>query len=466
MFLNLKSSLGIEFRENELLMVALKKGLKHWAVSSYKIISNYKQMSPPELKREVQRFARSSGAAREQIVLGLPRERAVVRMVELPREVEENLDQVIKFQVENLTPAEDITPYYDYSVLSRQETHLQIFLVMVKKEVLDEHLAMVHALGVQPNSVQLSTVGLSNLALSRPNMPPEAINLLFNIGEKKLELVGIKNRQLWYSKHLHLTDEGPSGDLMASEIDTALSSMRLEDGQVEKIWFSGRDAEAILTDFRTRVEDSDYLLHTFRAQMPKGIPPLLANDLASTIGLALGALSKKPPVTINLLPREKRVQYSKLSFVPTVVLGLAIIGLALAPTIGRYRKDVQTLEQLNAEIKKLDPEVIEIRRLRKDNEALQKKVDVLEELTKSAENPLDMLKDLTQRIPDNTYITTFRLQKNGDLSLGLSSTAASTTIIKKLSESPYLKDVSTSSDYADPQGRRTLQVKATVKKEI
>ena len=78
MFVNLKTSLGIEIRDNELLMVALKKSLKQWVVSSYKIISNHKQMSKPDLKREVQRFARNSGAAREQIVLGIPRERAVL----------------------------------------------------------------------------------------------------------------------------------------------------------------------------------------------------------------------------------------------------------------------------------------------------------------------------------------------------------------------------------------------------
>src|SRR5262249_24050089 len=156
------------------------------------------------------------------------------------------------FQVENLTPAEDVLPYYDYSVLNRQGSHLQILLVMVKKEVLDEHLALIHSLGVHPNSVQLSTIGLSNLALTRPNIMPDAVNLLFNVGEKKLELVGTKNRQLWYSRHLQLTEEVPTTDLMASEIDTALSTMRLDDGHIEKVWFSGKDAEALLPDFRAR----------------------------------------------------------------------------------------------------------------------------------------------------------------------------------------------------------------------
>ncbi|MBI1747604.1 MAG: pilus assembly protein PilM [Acidobacteria bacterium] len=464
MFVAFKASLGIEFRAGELLMVGIKKGLKQWLVSGFKIIPNYHQVNKSDLRREVQRFARSSGAAREQIVLGVPREQAVIRMIELPREVEENLNQVIKFQVENLTPSEEVAPYYDYSVLSRQGAFLQILLVMIKKEVLDSHLAMIHELGVQPNIVQLSTVGLSNLALSRPNMVADAINLLFNIGEKKLELVGIKHRQLWYSKHLNLTDDVPSGELMMGEIDAALSSMRLEDGQVEKIWFSGKDAEAILPDFRVRLEDSDYLIKNFKAHLPKALSPLMANNLVSTIGLALGVLSKKAPVTLNLLPKEKRIHYSKISYVPSVILGLAIIVLALAPTALRYQKDKRILSRLDAAIKTMEPEIAEIRKLRKENENAEKKVGTLEELVARNDLHLDLLKDLTVRIPDNTYITTFRLQKI-DLQLGLSSTGAATALVKTLSESPYLKDVEVTSEYPDAQGRKNIQIKAKVKKE-
>ncbi len=76
--------------------------------------------------------------------------RALTREVELPIATEENLAQVLRFEMERLTPfrAEDV--YHRYAVVGRDERHLRLRLLVVPRTVVEPVLALVGESGLDP----------------------------------------------------------------------------------------------------------------------------------------------------------------------------------------------------------------------------------------------------------------------------------------------------------------------------
>jgi Tfp pilus assembly protein PilN len=466
--ISLKSSLGIEIRENDLVLTALNKGIKQWAVANFKTVSNYKQVNKIELKKEINRFIKSHKVAREHIVLGVPRDQVILRLVELPREVEENLKQVMKFQVESLTPSEEEQPCYDYTILNRgpEDPRLTILLAMIKKSALDEYLALLNEVGVRPNSVQVSAVALSNVVLSgHNNLTPETY-LMFNFTQGQLELLAIRNKQLLYSKYRKLNGAPPNADLLLDEIDKALSNLRIEDGQIEKIWFCGEETETILPEFRERVPDCAPLSERLAGKLGKKMQPFRANELATSIGLALGGLSKRPPVNINLLPEDQRVRISQLVYLPSLLLLLAAIGLGIAMYTRSYFQEKELLRQLTAEVDKLNKEAASVKKVKKDIDALQQRVNFIESIVTKPDVSLEIWKDLTIRLPDDAYLRSFRYQK-GEVNLNGFTGVRANTLMPLLEKSPFLKDVEQSGQtYKDTAtGKEVFTFKAKLRSE-
>ena len=105
------------------------------------------------LRTLLERAGESRGRAR----LALAREEALVRRVTLPLATEENLAQVLGFEMDRLTPfrAEDV--YHDARVLSRDATAgtLVAVLAVARRDVVDSRLQRLRELGVSVQGVSL-----------------------------------------------------------------------------------------------------------------------------------------------------------------------------------------------------------------------------------------------------------------------------------------------------------------------
>jgi general secretion pathway protein L len=104
-----------------------------------------------------------AGETRDRVRVRLGRGEALVRRVAMPMATEENLRQVLAFEMDRLTPfrAEDV--YFDYRVVSRDAAagRLSVAVAVARREVVDALLERLRALGanVQGLSVQEDPAG-------------------------------------------------------------------------------------------------------------------------------------------------------------------------------------------------------------------------------------------------------------------------------------------------------------------
>ena len=109
-----------------------------------------------------------------EIILCLPRDKVLVKPLELPIATEENLREVLAFEMDRQTPFTSDQVYYDYTVTARNpgEQTLALALVLTPRQELDDILATLAGHGIHPDQVTVpcDTPGISG----RINLLPES----------------------------------------------------------------------------------------------------------------------------------------------------------------------------------------------------------------------------------------------------------------------------------------------------
>ena len=93
------------------------------------------------------------------IVLRLPSQQALQRQIFLPSVAQENLQQVVSFELDRYTPFKPEQVYFTVLPLgSTGHGQIQALLIAVPKKQLDEQLALLASLGVRPHRVDYQAV--------------------------------------------------------------------------------------------------------------------------------------------------------------------------------------------------------------------------------------------------------------------------------------------------------------------
>ena len=158
----LDTAVGVEIRGKHLSLAVVSKGLQGHVLKRCDQIKDYVDLQPAELHAWFEKFEEVDGLDRDNIIVGLPRNQVVIREVELPLDVEENLEQVMQFQLKKFEPGEEGQSYSDYVILERDvvKKKLRIQVMMVPREILDGHLEFFRELNLYPATITLSCIGL------------------------------------------------------------------------------------------------------------------------------------------------------------------------------------------------------------------------------------------------------------------------------------------------------------------
>ena len=93
-----------------------------------------------------------------ELVLCLPQDKVLARSLTLPLAAEENLREVLSFEMDRQTPFTAEQVYYDFSIVARSsaERTLTVDLVLATRRMLDELLARLDQHGLHPDRVTIN----------------------------------------------------------------------------------------------------------------------------------------------------------------------------------------------------------------------------------------------------------------------------------------------------------------------
>jgi len=322
MIVSLQSSLGLQFGRGYLLLVYLKKSLKEIALDCQEMIHLPPSLSGDDCadfcSREISRFIKENAIGKENVWVGLPQNDFLLRFITLPSSAEENLREVVRYEVEKYIPFPEEDVHFDFVTLERDagSKTLRLLLLVIKKSVLESYLSILNNAGIRPLGIEMSSSSLLNLFLLGKNgnerkTPVALVHML----ERSFELNWINGGILRYSRTVDLVAEDTIGqaEQMHKEV---LNSFRgafsgrewkedhSADSPVVFLTGGGATNEVIESlgkiqgiNFQPFPADSIASHLNFSNSFPQ--------NLSSGIGLAMKGM-KKVPWNINLLPHSLR----------------------------------------------------------------------------------------------------------------------------------------------------------------
>ncbi|PYN10714.1 MAG: hypothetical protein DME06_13525, partial [Candidatus Rokuibacteriota bacterium] len=202
--------------------------------------------------------------------------------------------------------------------------------------------------------------------------------------------------------------------------------------------------------------------------LPVGSPPLSAvarralgglQDSGDGAALLAAAVATRPRASrLDLLPAALRPRRLTREQRTTVVLAAmtALLGLgALGAESARNRHELNRVE---SEIRRIDPEVRAVQRVMDDLEHQRRLLATAQTVAAASLRPLPLLRELTETLPTDVWLTTLTLDAKGVELTGQASTASA--LIPLLENSPSLEHAEFASPVTRGRDREQFRIRA------
>lgn len=462
---NLDSALGIEVIGDNLFFAVVRKKYQSYSVQGSLIIKNYSDLPETELYGRIQHFINQNSFNRENVILGVPRSQVIVRYITLPQEVEENLDQVAKIQFRKYEPNEEISSHLDYQIVERNEKTGRITLrvSMVGREYMDNYLALFKRWNLYPYAVRISSTGLVySLAVHRDGLLRKDPVLIFRISDEIVEALMLLENLEFYSEVFYREAEDEiTADWLMTETTSLISRITKKIKQIDKVYVTGKVPEGIFEELSRRLGQVVHLANGIDSS-EWNIKKEEKEELLVAAGLGLSGLEKSGRKRLNLIPPAQRLIGGTPSLAATAALVFLLIVTGLGWITQGYFQEKRLLAQMDDQIRVMNREVDEVFRIRDEVERKKAELDLLKSLMSDRQIPLMLLKELSERIPEDTYFRTFKISGNEVEIQG--SGARASGLVPIIADSPYLDAVKINWIRADSRdaGRERFSFSANI----
>lgn len=369
--------------------------------------------------------------------LAVTRDLAFFREVVLPTAAAENLAQVVGYELDRFLPLPAAQVFYDYQILKEAETGIHLMLMALPREPVEECLELLTRLGLRPVSLEIGPVAVANAFALLGGKPPSSW-LLLQEEPRGLELTCIRGRTLVFSRPLRPQPPQKPADALLAEIE------HLEAGghPPQALGLCGQAATT--AQITAVARQGNLTVITPDSFSIQGLTP--GKDLETGALPAMGAALRglgKVPVRTNLLPPEERAAAGPSGFSLNRLLLLVFMALVLLWVGSLMIHKRVLLYQVDQQLARVTPEARLVEKQLEESRVLAKQLQNLRHLEQSP-NRLNVLKDLTQLIPDHTWLFNLRISRQNLEMGGMSKSAAD--LIPLLEKSGWL----TKTEFASP----------------
>jgi len=435
-----QTSLGIDIQDHSVSLAYLKgslKGVRLAGHASYVFEKEIPLIEKADLiGGMVQDFLKKNSISPATVFLGIPREAAILRYIELPLAVKENLKKSLGYELEKYVPFSPGDIYYDYQVISENKTEgkLRILLIVAKKESVDPYLSFAGSIGIGISGIEIGSTAIANYFWGQRDLIATDRFAIVCLREDYLEVNLLRRGFLDYSRSVnqekHETD---ISDVIGQELQKLKKGLANSEDRLHTV-FCGFDTAPEL--FNQLKIDEDFKIQTVDLAR-SGIP---ASNMVPAYSLALKGIQKLP-TDINLMPEALRKRPNKIAYYTMIVLAGLLILAGLAWGSGGIVSQQLHLKYLNAEITRLRVQVSRIEQTKAKCKDIEYQIDHLSGLYREGISVLEVLKELSVRIPKTAWVRRFAFSDK-DKEVKIDGRAESSSeLIPSLENSHLFRDV-------------------------
>lgn len=150
-------------------------------------------------------------------------------------------------------------------------------------------------------------------------------------------------------------------------------------------------------------------------------------------------------IRINLLPHrelKRAARRRQMNVLLGIAVAIGVLSVALGHMVIATKKSAQDERNafLTKEIEKLDAQIVEIKKIREQTQALLERKQVVETLQSNRTEVVHLFDQMIRLLPDGLYLKSFK-QTADEVSIGgyTQSSARVSTLMRSLEESPWFE---------------------------
>jgi type IV pilus assembly protein PilM len=197
-----KGSIGLDLGSSYIKTVKLKESKGGYELDLFDI-----HPLPPELivdgaiidslrlADSIREMIKKTGIKTKDAVISISGHSSVIiKRIALPEMTEEELSESIKFEAEQYVPFDIEDVNLDFQIIGPKEEpgQMDVVLVAVKKDIINEYIAVVKESGLSPIIVDIDSFALENMYGTNYEIEPERNIALLNIGASTINMSILK----------------------------------------------------------------------------------------------------------------------------------------------------------------------------------------------------------------------------------------------------------------------------------
>jgi Tfp pilus assembly protein PilN len=367
------------------------------------------------------------------LFIGIPGQYCVLREVEFPLAVKENLRSTLTYEMEKYIPLAVDDIYFDCQVVSedKAQQRLKVMIAVIKKEHIQPYLQLAALLEKGASGIEAEPAAVTNYFLDQYGAMDDPL-MIVCLKENGFELIHLHNHALIYARSVEVA--GPAsgwGSLIGSHL-TQVGNMFSTNGRTLKLWVCGHPAAADIG--REICENPQFEM----AALKFDANGLSAAESISATGLALRGV-RNLPVQMNFMPENLRKKPDKTGLWIMMALAILFIISGITWAGNQVMSHRALMAKMDQEIEKLKTEAAEVEKINEEVQTCQARIDYLSFLRPGNVYLGDIGKDLSERIPVSAWIKELKMSGN-QLTLYGSADSAS-DLVPLLEASPIFSDV-------------------------
>jgi Tfp pilus assembly protein PilN len=433
--------IGIEIAGKDLRVAAIQQTLKKLRLVYLEDVPGFLDLPRDEQKTSIVNLVTKHTMSAGRVFLTLPRDHGIVRQLEFPAEVRDNLKSAVSLQLEALSPWPLDEIYWDFAAREpNKSAKVIVTVVIIPRQNLDPWIDLLKLVKLPLSGASLAPAAYGHAVQT---LWPDAVSTIVLDSESQYVDGVLVNSG-------SLTSVGQSGvdsiETAKAAVEQLLSLGRLQTPEEARLLVCGGAAAALegVEEIRLPLENA-------------------GSDAATRFGAIASAFGniKKSGLNCNVLPPQLRFRRSPLQLIPTYALALLAIGLAATMSLREPYQSTLYAAKLDREIKTVAPQARQVSAQAADLDRLALKYRALLANLQQRDYTLESLQQLAVSLPPTTWLTNFSYQ---DAAITISGTAVSASEVQKiLEETALFKDVQfTSSVSRDPDGRERFSLKASI----
>ena len=403
------------------------KGIKQYSFEE----GRYPQ--PDDLLSSLSLAVNDFNASKSEITLSIPKAWTIIRTVEFPATVKENIQDAISYELDRLTPFAAEDAYFDFRMLEDKGDRVTLLLMAAKTDKIKPYIDILNENGF---TVSRITVNLS------------AIGSLFRYYEKNSDTLFVEIGSKVYEGGLFsngLPTHNFSGTLTGLDEKTKIGMISGDIKPLLNISKNKGRAPRIVALFKDKSP-------SLRELLTSGIGVPVYSMGETDIGLGLTLPQKESPAAVgdviqslgpeanglNLL-KKGRYEKQQTPFALTMSLVLAIASIWIFYLIAPLKVEEKKLQAISGQIVLKKEEAMKVEALKKEAEAITTEIAAVNNFKNSRVMTLNILKELTVTLPRTAWISRAKITTESVDIEGYATTA--TELLPKLEASKFFKKV-------------------------